>query len=109
MSARSKSSTKRASHKVITRPFGPEILDRARQIASRYQIVLWTAEGEYYGRGVELPLSMGDGKTPDECVANTREALVVTVAYLLEKGGVPPSPASEGKRDQQVNVRLTSE
>ena len=39
----------------------------------------------------------------------TREALAVAVATLLEAGDVPPPPASEGKRTEQVNVRLTPE
>ncbi|KAA0212955.1 MAG: ribbon-helix-helix protein, CopG family [Cyanobacteria bacterium CYA] len=28
---------------------------------------------------------------------------------MLELGQQPPAPAREGKRDQQVNIRLTSE
>jgi hypothetical protein len=42
-------------------------------------------------------------------VRATREALTVTVATLLESGQTPPPPASENKRTEQVNVRLTLE
>jgi predicted RNase H-like HicB family nuclease len=93
------------------RPFAPEILHRAQKLAARYQVVVWRDddEREYLGRGVELPLAMGDGKSPDECVKNTREAFVAVLATLLEAGHPTPSPASEGKRDQQVNIRLTSD
>ncbi len=56
-----------------------------------------------------MPLVMSDGKTPDACVRATREALTVTVATLLESGQTPPPPASENKRTEQVNVRLTLE
>jgi len=92
----------------IDRPFAPEILKRARKIAAQYQIVVSFEDGEYYGRGVELPGTADDGKTPAECIENTREALVTTVAFLLESGETPPAPASEGKRDQQLNVRISS-
>ena len=95
--------------KAIDRPFDPTVSKRAREIADRYQVVVRYEDGEYYGRGLELPGAMDDGKTPDECVTNTREAMVAVVAYMLEEGQTPPLPASEGARTEQVNVRLTSE
>jgi hypothetical protein len=52
---------------------------------------------------------MSDGKTPDECVRNTRDILTTAVAYLLETSQVPPVPASENKRTEQINIRLTVE
>jgi predicted RNase H-like HicB family nuclease len=85
------------------------VLARGRKIAAGYQIVIWTEDGEYYGRGVELPMTFGDGATPAECVASTREALAITVAYMLEKGEAPPPPASEEKRTEQINLRVTAE
>jgi hypothetical protein len=56
-----------------------------------------------------MPFVMNDGKTPDECVRATREALTTAVATLLESGEVPPSPASQHKRTEQINVRVTPE
>jgi predicted RNase H-like HicB family nuclease len=97
----------RKSSKKIDRPFAPGILAKARDIAARYQVILQFEDGEYFGRGLELPRTMADGKTADECVANTREAMVGTVAYLLETGKVPPAPASDQTRSAQVNIRLT--
>jgi predicted RNase H-like HicB family nuclease len=85
------------------------VLDRARRIADAYQVVMWFEDGEYYGRGVELPGTFADGKTPDQCMRNTREAFVATVATMLEDGLAPPPAASEGTRTEQVNVRLTAE
>jgi predicted RNase H-like HicB family nuclease len=91
----------------IDRPFAPAILRQARQIADRYQVVVSHEADGWYGRGLELPLTMGDGKNPAECVKNTREALAITVAYLLEKGDHPPEPADDLERSEQVNIRLT--
>lgn len=99
---------KRKTNAYLRRPFAPEILKRARAIASQYQIVVSFEDGEYYGRGVELPGTADDGKTPAECIENVIEALVATVAFLLESGETPPAPASEGRRDQQLNVRVSS-
>jgi predicted RNase H-like HicB family nuclease len=112
MSATSKknaASRKQPGRKSIARPFDPELLKRAREIVERYEVVVWFEDGEWYGRGVELPHVMNDGKTPEECVANTRDILTSTVAYLLETGEVPPAAAREGIRTEQVNVRLTAE
>ena len=66
-------------------------------------------DGEWYGKGLEMPLVFGGGKTPNECIKNTKEALIAASAHLLEIGNVVPAPASEGKRTEQVNVRLTVE
>jgi predicted RNase H-like HicB family nuclease len=105
----SKNYRKRKKGLPLDRPFAPHILARARKIAEQYQIVVAYENGEYYGRGVELPGSGDDGKTPAECLKKTREAIIATVAYLLETGEPLPAPAIEGKRDQQINVRLSSE
>jgi predicted RNase H-like HicB family nuclease len=85
------------------------VLKRAKEIVGDYQIVLTSEDGEWYGRGLELPQVFGDGLTPEACIESTREALVAAVAYMLEEGQVPPVPAKNGKRTTQVNVRLTAE
>ena len=104
MSVKSKKSSK-----AIDRPFPPNILRRAKDLASKYQVILRHEDGEYYGRGLELPLAMADGKTPDACVKNTRDAFVAAIATMLELHRTPPSPAAENARSEQVNVRLTPE
>ncbi len=104
MSAKSKSSSK-----AVDRPFDAAVLKQARGIVERYQIILQFEDGEYYGRGLEMPYVMNDGKTAGACVRATRDSLTVAVATLLEADEVPPAPASEGKRTEQVNVRLTAE
>ena len=100
---------KKLSEKVIDRPFDPILLRTACDIAYSYQIILSFEHGEYYGRGLEMPHVMNDGKTPDICVAKTRDILTTAIAYLLENGEIPPSPASENKRSEQVNIRVTPE
>lgn len=90
------------------RPFDPKILRQAAAIADKYQLVIWKEDGYYYGHGVELPTSFGDGKTVAACAADTREAFVATVATLLENGEEPPPPAIDEIRTEQVNVRLTA-
>ena len=104
MSAKSKKSAK-----AIDRPFDAHTLAKARKVADQYQVILAFEDGHWYGRGLELPNIHGDGKTVNRCVENTREALAGCVAYLLEEGQRPPSPAREGTRTAQVNVRLTAE
>jgi len=100
---------KKSSKKAIDRPFDPGVLRKARGIANSYQIILHFEDGDYYGRGLEMPHVMNDGKTPDECVEKTRDILTTVIAYMLETGEVPPSPASENKRSEQVNIRVTPE
>ncbi|MCE9555589.1 MAG: hypothetical protein K8T91_19750 [Planctomycetes bacterium] len=84
-------------------------MGNARQIAEQYQVILGLDAGHWYGRGLELPDVMADGRTADGCARAVREALTGAVAYLLERGDRPPTPARSGNRSQQVNVRLTTE
>ena len=93
----------------MRRPFAADIQKRAQTMVSDYQVILNCEEGHWYGRGLELPNVFGDGETPAECIDNTREALAAAVAYMLEQGQAPPTPAKQGKRTTQVNVRLTAE
>ena len=93
----------------IRRPFDAKVLARSREISAAYQVVMWTEDGHYYGRGVELPMTFGDGPTPDACMKQTREALTVSVAYLLEQGEPPPPPASDEKRTEQISLRVSAE
>ena len=105
----SEKSKKSAKGKAIDRPFPPALLAKARKIAGQYQVILACEDGHWYGRGLELPNIHGDGKTVGQCVENTREAFAGWVAYLLEEGQRPPTPAREGARTAQVNIRMTAE
>ena len=92
----------------IARPFDPSILEKAREIANKYRIVLEPhPECGYIGTSLEMPGAMGDGRTADACVKHVREAIVVGVAYLLETGQTPPVPAAEQIRNKQINIRVT--
>ena len=95
--------------KRLNKKFDNKVLSKARRIAEKYEVILAYEAGEWSGRGLEMPNVFGDGKTPDECIKNTMEGLISTVAHLLERGETVPAPASEGKRTEQVNIRLTAE
>ncbi|MCH7872300.1 MAG: type II toxin-antitoxin system HicB family antitoxin [Planctomycetes bacterium] len=99
-----------ATRTVIDRPFKPDILKRARQIARQYRLILEPeAEVGFIGRSIELPSVFADGESADDCVAATREALEVAVATMLESGVSPPAPSARGLRQAQVNIRMTAE
>lgn len=106
MSGRSRSSSKK---KAIEAPFDAQILKQARQIASGYQFVITLEEGEYLGRSVEMPYAFGGGKTPQACYEDVMKGTIAAVATMLEQGDQPPAPASESKRTEQVNIRLTAQ
>ena len=95
--------------KKLNRDFDDKILAKAKKIVEKYEIIIVSDNEEWYGRGLEMPNVFGDGKTPEECIQNTREAFVSVIAHLLELGESVPAPASEGKRTEQVNIRLTME
>ncbi len=111
-STNSKGPTRARAGKAVAldRPFAPAILRRARELAAQYRIVLEHDDDlGYTGSTVEMPLVMGDGKTVDACVKCTMEATVGAIATLLEKGESAPSASRVGKREHQVNIRLSAD
>jgi predicted RNase H-like HicB family nuclease len=105
--AKSKSSLKRKASKAIDRPFDADVLRRAREIAETYQYIVHFEDGDFYARPLELPGAMNDGKTRQQAIENGIDIATTVVAYMLEEGQLPPLPASEDRRDEQVNVRLS--
>src|SRR5436305_1799649 len=92
----------------LDRPFDPAVWSRAAAIADQYRLILEPdPDAGFVGTALELPNVFADGKTPDECVRETRVALTGVVARMMERGQAPPSPADEQRREQQINIRVT--
>jgi predicted RNase H-like HicB family nuclease len=111
MSKKSKKSAARASKALpLDRPFDPTVEARAKEIAAGYGIVVRPEPRlGFMARGLEMPYVFADGKTMQDCVRSIREALEVAVATMLEMGDTPPAPADEQRRQEQINIRVTSE
>jgi predicted RNase H-like HicB family nuclease len=94
----------------LERPFDAATLRRARDLTADYRIIL-EAESDlgFVGHVLEMPGVMADGRTPTECVREVREAATAAAAVMLEAGQSPPKPAAEGKRQAQLNLRVTDE
>ena len=106
---KSKSSSASRTKGDLARPFDPKVLKQARDLAAQYRIILEpNDEVGFMGNSVEMPNVWGDGKTPDACVRETREALTTAIATMLEMGEVPPMPTRDELRDQQINIRVTA-
>lgn len=111
MSTKSKrsSETTAKTTKAIDRPFDDDVLKRATDIAHGYRLTLErNDEVGFVGSTVELPGVFAQGSTPDACVKATQQATAIAVATMLENGKIPPAPACSGKRDVQLNIRLTA-
>src|SRR5688572_8891638 len=68
------------------RPFDPEVVARAEQLAGRYQIqVKEDGPSAYVGTVHLLPTVFGCGASERAAVQKTRELLKWALAYLLEK------------------------
>lgn len=100
-----------AEYARLTRPFDPQIMAKAKRLADQYRLIIERdQEGDgYLGCSVEMPTVMGGGDDPVACIRDTLEATALSIAVMLEHGETPPSPSREGKRDQQVNLRLTAD
>lgn len=90
------------------RPIDAATLRRAREIASRYRMLIEPSRASgYIGRTVEMSGVIAGGETVEECARRTLEAQTVAVAVYLEDGERPPAPSVEGARGAQVNIRMT--
>lgn len=108
MSAKSKNSSGRKKFP-IDHPFDPAVLRQAKDLASQYRIIIEEDSEEGYGGTVlEMQTVWGFGKTPNECVKETRELLISALAFMIERGDAVPPPASQNQRTEQVNIRLTA-
>jgi hypothetical protein len=56
-----------------------------------------------------MPSTYGEGATIEACVRDTIQAAIASICTMLEVSKRPPSPSREGTRDQQLNVRLSSD
>ena len=112
MSTKSRKSSGRQAKtkKGLDRPFEAAVFRRAAKVAAAYRLVLEKDERVgYVGSSVELPTVFADGRTPDACVEAMQQALTVALATMIESGQSPPAPAASGKRNVQVNIRLTTD
>jgi len=111
MSAKPKPSVKaKGSKKAVDRPFDAAVLKRARALAEQYRLVIErNDDGGFVGHALEFPTAMGDGANLAECGKSVVESLTAAVATMLEAGERPPMPSSAGRRQRQLNIRLTEE
>lgn len=110
MSKESSKSSKlsNGAERPIDRPIDQSVLLRAAEYVKNYSVLIEPEKNlGFVGRSMEMPFVFGEGKTPEECFEDTREAMAVTVATLLENGEEPPVPAKEKLRTEQINLRLT--
>ena len=100
----------RTNEAAIDRPFDQRVLQKARQIAGQYRVVIEPAgRAGYIGWSIEMPGAMGDGKTPAACIESTYKSVEFGVAVMLEAGQVPPAPSCKRRRNRQINVRVSAE
>jgi|GEM_PF-490328 len=115
--SKSKPRSGRSNGKVTTKtkrdslnPFDPSVWRRALDLAAQYQLVIVPdRDVGYFGRTIEMPYAMSEGSTIEACAANTLEATANGIAAMLESGARPPSPAVQDKREEQLNIRLTTD
>ncbi|MFN0010460.1 MAG: type II toxin-antitoxin system HicB family antitoxin [Phycisphaerales bacterium] len=96
----------------IDAPFAGPVLKRARALAEHYSVVVSSVPGGgggWLAKCVELPSAFATAPTSDEAVKAVRRPLTTLLATMLELGRPLPSPMTAGKRDAQVNVKLTPE
>lgn len=106
----SKRSKNSSASKAANRPFEQSKWLAAQKLASRYRLVIAPESGVgYLGRTIEMPYVLADGVTIESCAEATLEATAIAIAVAIESGEHPPEPASEGKRELQLNIRLTSD
>lgn len=95
--------------KDLTKVLKADVLRRAEKAVAGYKVIIESNQKfGFAGSVVEFPTILGRGKTREECLQDTQEALKVAAATMLHFGGSPPKPAPAQARTEQVNIRVTS-
>lgn len=90
----------------IDAPISAVMRQRAAAIAESYTLLLTPEAGVgFVGSWLEFPYVMADGKSVERAAS---EALILAIAHMLETDRALPSPSSEQRRSEQVNIRLTA-
>jgi antitoxin HicB len=92
----------------------PQAITRKNKVIE-YPIVLIPLSdddgGGWMGRAVDLPGCMSDGETPEEALANTKDAMIGWIAECKRLGRDIPQPGSAAQRAhervQQMSKMLT--
>ena len=95
--------------KDLTKVLKADVLRKAEKAVAGYKVIIEPNQKfGFAGSVVEFPTILGRGKTREECLQDTQEALRVAAATMLHFGGSPPKPAPAQARTEQVNIRVTS-
>jgi predicted RNase H-like HicB family nuclease len=75
------------SEEELNRHFDEEVLAAATERAKNYLIKVEPNESlGFVGHAMKFPTVFGDGKTEEECRNNVREAIVASIATMIEMG-----------------------
>ncbi|MBY0307506.1 MAG: type II toxin-antitoxin system HicB family antitoxin [Phycisphaerales bacterium] len=104
-----KRKSKSGAKQAVDRPFDPALLRRAHALVDDYSFVCGRdPDGGFLCQWLEFPGVLGVGDSPQAAIKLARELLHTTIACELERGTTLPAPAAEGRRTEQVNIRLSS-
>jgi predicted RNase H-like HicB family nuclease len=75
------------SEEELNKPFDEDVLASATERAKNYVIVVEpNDELGFVGHGMKFPTVFADGKTEEECRNSVREAIVASIATMIEMG-----------------------
>lgn len=100
-----KTSTKES----LDQPFSATVWRRATEVAGKYGMLVGASDNRFFAKCVEMPGIVVFGKTAEDAIEALHEPLTIAIASLLEADRKVPAPMVEGKRESQVNVKLTAE
>jgi predicted RNase H-like HicB family nuclease len=75
------------SEEALDRPFDEDVLAAATERAKNY--IIKTEPNEdlgFVGHAMKFPTVFADGKTEEECRNSVREAIVASIATMIEMG-----------------------
>ncbi|MFN0130919.1 MAG: type II toxin-antitoxin system HicB family antitoxin [Phycisphaerales bacterium] len=105
-----KSSAGRRPRELRPGDLTPQTLERAALWVDGYRFVTErTDDGTFMAHSIELPAVVAMGDSPEAALHAAIEAQRLAVALMLHDRVHPPLPTGSGKRDQQVNVRMSAQ
>ena len=94
----------------VREAFPSEVWEKAEHLSKRYRVSIDSdPDGGFLGSSQDFQRIFAEGKTPQACFSAAQTLIAVSIATMLANDQRIPEPIGSGKRDRQINFRVSGE
>ena len=90
--------------------FPADLWEKAERLSRSYRVFIDPdPDGGFLGSSEDFQRVFAEGNTPQACFDATQTLIAVSIATMLANDQRIPEPIGNGKRDRQINFRVSGE